>query len=137
MKQSAFMQGLLENVKPEELDVGQEYLKDRRPVYLCLPFEGDLDEYKDKVFRLYPVGEKNKCALIAPYLALLAFKGHGRKAMLPYAQDCVQLALNGCEEFWVTGDLLTPNVLNELMLAVSRGMKITYVDLTEEDKENE
>ncbi len=137
MKKSVFMEELKKTVHSEELSDGREYLKDRHPVYLCLPFEGDMDEYIDKVCRVYPVGEEKKCALIAPYLALMAFKGCRRKEMLPYAQDSVELALNGCDEFWVTRDILTENVLNEIALAVNRGMKIIYIDLMGEEDEDE
>jgi len=131
MKQSVFMEELKEAVRYENLSDGYKYLKNRRPVFLCLPFEGDLNEYIAKVLRMYPVGERKKRALIAPYLALLAFKDSKRKEMLPYAKDCVQLALKGCDEFWVVRDVLTENVLNEISLAVSRGMKVTYIDQME------
>ena len=134
MKKSVFMEALKESVRSEDLSEGREYLRDRRPVYLCLPFEGDLDDYMEKIYRLFPTAEAKGRALIAPYLALLAFKGRKREEMLAHAKDAVRCVMDGCNEFWVTRDTLTGNVLDEIAMALAREMKIVYVDDAEEEE---
>ncbi len=111
---------------PELMDEAVRYLKGKRRVYLCLPFEGDVEAYAAKVREILVVAASHGYAVMAPYMTLLDRVG-GDSLDPEFTWECVLRLIEGCDEFWVARDVIAPNTVEELSLAAKLGKRIMYI----------
>ena len=115
--------------KPEKAGPG------RRVIYLCLPFEGDVGDYLDRVKEMSRILDPDKNILLFPYLIPIMDEGlEGKAAVIAGRQDSRKM-IDLCDEFWVRDDRLTANVLAELAQAVKSEKKIQYLCKEEVDED--
>lgn len=106
-------------------------------VYLCLPYEGDVKAYAKKACEIFLEGCDGTRFIFAPYLMVGTMSTLGGTFTGEIARRLASEMIKECEEFWVTRDLLSQNVMEEFSEAVVQKKKICYLTRNEEEKTDE
>ena len=136
MNDKQFAERVDKLLDPVLMECGRKYLEGKRPAYLCLPFEGNVEAYAAKVGRIARMVEDRGYAVMAPYLALMDPRVDA-DSDFEFVKDGVMRMIEYCDEFWVTRDMVTANVIAELSRAVKIGKQIRYVMEIREEEKNE
>ena len=106
-------------------------------VYLCLPYEGDSKAYAAKAFDIFREAGNGKRFVMAPYLVVGMVSALGSPFTREVGRRLASEMIKECDEFWVTRDLLSRNVMEEISEAVVQRKKIFYLASDEEEKTDE
>ena len=109
----------------------------RTKVYLCLPYEGDSKAYAEKAFDIFREGNDGKRFVFAPYLVVGTMSALGSPFTREIVRRLASEMIRECDEFWVTRDVLSRNVMEEIIEAVVHKKKIFYLVSDEEGKTDE
>ena len=109
----------------------------RTKVYLCLPYEGDVKAYAKKASEIFLEASDGKSFIFAPYLVVGTMSALGGLFTGEIARRLASEIIKECDEFWVTRDLLSRNVMEEFSEAVVLKKKICWLTRNEEETADE
>ena len=118
-------------------DSGMLQESGKTKVYLCLPYEGDPGAYAKKAYDIFREANNGKRFVMAPYLVVGMVSALGSPFTQEVGRRLASEMIKECDEFWVTRDLLSRNVMEEISEAVVQRKKICYLASDEEEKTDE
>ncbi len=132
MNNERFDEILRKRITSRTYKFGEQYLKGKRPVFLCLPYDGDTETYVCRLKKAMKLAEDAGCALLAPYLLIEEATDLDVFTLVDFVRDSVVRLIDICDEFWLYPAAPSENVQAELSLALRLNKKIMYLNELEE-----
>jgi hypothetical protein len=127
----------LKDPADETQDSGLLRKSGRTKVYLCLPYEGDSKAYAAKAYDIFREANDGSRYVFAPYLVVGTISALGSPFTWEIGRSLASEMIRECDEFWVTRDLLSKNVMEEFSEAVVLKKKICWLTRNEEETADE
>ena len=113
------------------LELMQEYGLWKR-VYICAPYDGENTRSREKIWGYCLFARERPYAPIAPFLYYPQFMPESYEKEMQLMRSLALRDLLTCEEIWVFGNKVTPEMENEISCASSHGLNIRWLPDYEE-----
>lgn len=113
------------------LELMQEYGLWKR-VYICAPYDGENTRSREKIWGYCLFARERTYAPIAPFLYYPQFMPEIYEKEMQLMRSLALRDLLTCEEIWVFGNEVTPEMENEISCASSHGLNIRWLPDYEE-----
>ena len=113
------------------LELMQEYGLWKR-VYICAPYDGENTRSREKIWGYCLFARERTYAPIAPFLYYPQFMPEIYEKEMQLMRSLALRDLLTCEEIWVFGNKVTPEMENEISCASSHGLNIRWLPDYEE-----
>ena len=113
------------------LELMQEYGLWKR-VYICAPYDGENTRSREKIWGYCLFARERTYAPIAPFLYYPQFMPKIYEKEMQLMRSLALRDLLTCEEIWVFGNKVTPEMENEISCASSHGLNIRWLPDYEE-----
>ena len=95
-------------------------------VYICSPYQGNVDQNTLAAQRYSRFALENKCLPIAPHLLFPQFMGEETEVTRELALHMGTILLTKCHELWYFGDRISEGMKLELNRARLRGIPVRH-----------
>ena len=113
------------------LELMQEYGLWKR-VYICAPYDGENTRSREKIWGYCLFARERTYAPIAPFLYYPQFMPEIYEKEMQLMRSLALRDLLTCEEIWVFGNKVSPEMENEISCASSHGLNIRWLPDYEE-----
>ena len=113
------------------LELMQEYGLWKR-VYICAPYDGENTRSREKIWGYCLFARERTYAPSAPFLYYPQFMPEIYEKEMQLMRSLALRDLLTCEEIWVFGNKVTPEMENEISCASSHGLNIRWLPDYEE-----